>query len=172
MHLSGGGQLQQDWRVTVNDWVDGLVAKQIELFGEGKICLNLIVCVHVNRMWGWSLNSVFGLELPSSQTWQLFLGAVSGLRFWSCNVLFSLAADWIGESETSVVIDRFLMKSISMIMQCCSNINGNASQILIEKDAFYVDYVIPSNWKSQVRWIFIFFLISDWVALWERRCPC
>lgn len=48
-----------------------------------------------------------------------------------------LAADWVAESETSLVTDGFLMMSISMIKQSCSSLNGNALQLLIEKDAFY-----------------------------------
>lgn len=56
-----------------------------------------------------------------------------------------MAADKIAESETSLVIDLFLTKSVLMIKQSCSNINGNASQLLIEKEACYVDYFIQSN---------------------------
>jgi len=39
----------------------------------------------------------------------------------------------------------FLQSLISMIKQSCGNINGNASKLLIEKDAFYVDYFIQPN---------------------------
>ncbi|PKK29468.1 growth factor receptor-bound protein 14 [Columba livia] len=62
--------------------------------------------------------------------------AVTGCCEWSevqsRNVLFSLAAGWAAGSEALLVIDGFLKKSILMIKQSCSNINGNASQLLIE----------------------------------------
>lgn len=45
--------------------------------------------------------------------------AVTGCCEWpevqSCNILFSLVADWAADSETSLVTDGFLMKSVLMI---------------------------------------------------------
>lgn len=52
-----------------------------------------------------------------------------------------------------------------MTKQSSNDINGNASQLLIEKDAFYVDYFVV-NCKLQARWIgfpFIFPVLNSFV---------
>lgn len=95
---------------------------------------------------------------------------VSGCCEWS-EVLkpqhsVQLDADWRANPGTSLVINGPLRKFALMTKQSCNNINGNASQLLIEKDAFYVDYVVV-NCKLQVRWIvfpFIFSVLSSFVV--------